>query len=248
LEGNLAEEVSIVKVTWFVMSATAAALIAGSGATFAQQEQHGGSAGKMAPASNAQSVGPAGHEQPGRVGTQNSAGANGRGNAAEEQRGGNQPNRVGQEQRRGGSTTTGQAPHNERRDSGRAEPNRAPNEQNRGAEQRGNGRNPDRDLTTGQGAAPSKGPNAGLSANVTPETRTQIHDVFIKERGAPRVEHVDFALSVGTAVPRSVHIVQVPREIVEIEPRWRGYDYFMVGDQVVIVDPRSMEIVAVLDV
>ena len=49
-------------------------------------------------------------------------------------------------------------------------------------------------------------------------------------------------------MPRSVRIVAVPRQIVQIEPRWRGYEYFMVGDQIVIVDPRSMEIVAVLDV
>jgi hypothetical protein len=31
------------------------------------------------------------------------------------------------------------------------------------------------------------------------------------------------------------------------ESSWRGYDYFMVGDQIVIVDPRSMEIVAIID-
>jgi hypothetical protein len=34
---------------------------------------------------------------------------------------------------------------------------------------------------------------------------------------------------------------------VEIEPSWRGYDYFLVGDQIVIIDPRSMEIVAIID-
>jgi hypothetical protein len=34
---------------------------------------------------------------------------------------------------------------------------------------------------------------------------------------------------------------------VEIEPSWRGYDYFMVGEQIVIVDPRSMKIVAIID-
>jgi hypothetical protein len=33
----------------------------------------------------------------------------------------------------------------------------------------------------------------------------------------------------------------------EIEPNWRGYDYFMVGEQIVIVDPRSMKIVAIID-
>ena len=101
--------------------------------------------------------------------------------------------------------------------------------------------------TTGQGTAPTKGPNANLSVNITPENRTRIHEVFVKERSAPRVDHVDFGLSLGTAVPRSVHILAVPLPVIEIQPTWRGYEYFMVGDQIVIVNPRTMEIVAVLD-
>jgi hypothetical protein len=35
---------------------------------------------------------------------------------------------------------------------------------------------------------------------------------------------------------------------VEIEPEWRGFEYFMIGDQMVIVDPRSMEIIAIVEV
>ena len=46
--------------------------------------------------------------------------------------------------------------------------------------------------------------------------------------------------------PRPVRIVELPRDIVEIEPAWRGYDYFMVGDRFVIVDPVTLEIVAIL--
>jgi len=57
------------------------------------------------------------------------------------------------------------------------------------------------------------------------------HEVFVKERSAPRVDHVTFGLSVGTAVPRSVRIVAVPQTIIEIQPTWRGYEYFMVGDR-----------------
>jgi hypothetical protein len=50
-------------------------------------------------------------------------------------------------------------------------------------------------------------------------------------------------------VPRtgSVRFAALPSTIVEIEPEWRGYEYFLVGDRIVIVDPRSMEIVAVID-
>jgi uncharacterized protein DUF1236 len=78
--------------------------------------------------------------------------------------------------------------------------------------------------------------------------RFPTHRVDPLPQPGDKVDHVTFNLSVGTAVPRSVHIVAVPQTIIEIQPTWRGYEYFMVGDQIVIVDPRSMEIVAVLDV
>jgi hypothetical protein len=57
---------------------------------------------------------------------------------------------------------------------------------------------------------------------------------------------VDFQLNVGVAVPRSVKLAAVPTTIIEIQPSWRGFEYFLVGDQIVIVNPRTMEIVAVV--
>jgi hypothetical protein len=61
------------------------------------------------------------------------------------------------------------------------------------------------------------------------------------------VTSVNFAISVGTRVPRSLHFYRVPMELVQINPRWRGYDYFLVGEQIIVVHPRTHEIVAVLD-
>ena len=63
----------------------------------------------------------------------------------------------------------------------------------------------------------------------------------------PRASNVNFSISVGTAVPDSVRVVAVPSVLIEIHPEWRGFMYFIVGDQIVIVD-RSNRIVAVLDV
>ena len=63
---------------------------------------------------------------------------------------------------------------------------------------------------------------------------------------APRATNVNFSVSVGTAVPTSVRVVAVPSVLVEIHPEWRGM-YFVVGDQIIIVDRRH-RIVAVLDV
>jgi Protein of unknown function (DUF1236) len=36
-------------------------------------------------------------------------------------------------------------------------------------------------------------------------------------------------------------------ELVQIYPSWRGYQYILVGDQIVVINPRTHEIVAVLD-
>jgi hypothetical protein len=92
----------------------------------------------------------------------------------------------------------------------------------------------------------NEGRSGGGAVNLSAEQRTRIHEVIVKERAAPRVNNVDFALSVGTPVPRSIRLVTVPTTLVEIEPRWRGFEYFLVGDEIVIVDPRRMEIVAVI--
>jgi peptidoglycan hydrolase-like protein with peptidoglycan-binding domain len=61
----------------------------------------------------------------------------------------------------------------------------------------------------------------------------------------PRVERVNFSISVGTAVPTHVNIVEVPPTLIEIHPEWRGHRYFVVDEDIIIVD-RSREIVAVL--
>jgi hypothetical protein len=240
-----------------MIAVATAALIAGTSAGFAQQQ--GGApgsapAGQSVPKSSGQMTGhPAAPS-----GAQNGAESKGGKNATEERGEQNKPNRAGEVQPNRNRETTGQAPQNERKETqtnergeNRTEGNKATNgateerrlEQNRATEERG-GDNDRNRTTTGQGAAPNKG---NVSVNITPEKRTQIHQVFIKERSAPRVDRVEFDLSVGTAVPRSVRFVAVPNTIVAIEPSWRGYDYFMVGDQIVIVDPRSMEIVAIIE-
>jgi hypothetical protein len=87
----------------------------------------------------------------------------------------------------------------------------------------------------------------GSSINLTPDQRTKIRETVLTS-SAPRVDNVNFSVHVGTVVPRSVHVVEVPTTLVDIHPEWRGYRYFVVHDQIVIVEPDSLRIVAVLDV
>jgi hypothetical protein len=87
---------------------------------------------------------------------------------------------------------------------------------------------------------------AGAGAKLSTEQRTKITTVIKGEHIAP-VEHVNFSISVGTRVPRDVTFHPLPAEVVSIYPEWRGYEFILVGDQIVVIDPRSFEIVAVLD-
>jgi len=79
---------------------------------------------------------------------------------------------------------------------------------------------------------------------LTTEQRTKIRQTVPK--GGNRVSNVNFSINVGTVVPRSVKLVTVPATIVEIHPAWRGYVYFIVDEQIIIIEPSSHKIVAVL--
>jgi hypothetical protein len=91
--------------------------------------------------------------------------------------------------------------------------------------------------TTGQAAAGGK---------LSTEQRTKITTV-IKSQNVRPVTNVNFSISVGTRVPRNVGFHPLPAEIVTIYPDWRGYEFFLVSDQIVVVNPRTLEIVAVID-
>lgn len=95
--------------------------------------------------------------------------------------------------------------------------------------------------TTGQGAAGSQG-----SANLSTEQRTKIRTV-IKQTNVRPVTNVNFSISVGARVPRTVEFHPLPVTIVEYYPAWRGYEFILVGDEIVVINPRTLEIVAVIE-
>jgi hypothetical protein len=92
-----------------------------------------------------------------------------------------------------------------------------------------------------------QGNASGMHAQLTDEQRTRIRSTVINAAGAPRVGRVDFDVTVGTVIPRDrIHVAPVPETLVRIEPEWRGFLYFVYEDEVVIVNPRDMRIVAVV--
>ena len=82
---------------------------------------------------------------------------------------------------------------------------------------------------------------------------------------SPRVDRrlLNFSVSIGSRVPQSVNVVTLPDEIVRIVPQYRGFDYFIISyrtkdpggadyffvkDELVIIDPQTLEIVAIIPV
>jgi hypothetical protein len=87
---------------------------------------------------------------------------------------------------------------------------------------------------------------AGAGAKLSTEQRTRITTVIRDQRVAP-LNTVNFSIAIGTRVPREVTFHPLPAEIVSIYPDWRGYQFILVRDQILVVDPRTFEIVAILD-
>jgi hypothetical protein len=92
-----------------------------------------------------------------------------------------------------------------------------------------------------------QGNAAATNVKLNEEQRSRIRTTVIDARGAPKVGHVNFAVRVGTVVPRgAVRIVPVPETLVRINPAWRGLLYFVYENEIVLVNPRTMRIVAVV--
>lgn len=89
---------------------------------------------------------------------------------------------------------------------------------------------------------------AGAGAKLSTEQRTKITTVIKNERVEP-LNNVNFSIAIGTRVPREgVSFRPLPAEVVTIYPEWRGYEFIRVRNQILVVDPATYEIVAILDV
>jgi hypothetical protein len=48
-------------------------------------------------------------------------------------------------------------------------------------------------------------------------------------------------------IPTTVELHEVPVEVVRVVPAYRSYKFFVVGNQIIIVEPASRRIVTVIE-
>jgi hypothetical protein len=243
----------------FLMSVAAVALIAGS--PIANAQTGGGSAGGAAAQTSPSTGGSMGSER----GSPSAAPMNR--NESSEPRGAGSGMKStqsdekmvpGSKNQRAQESTPGQKSGNTASDSRdkagkdmKAEDNgNAADRNNRNADSKTGDKTGDRDSNRAAGndrdrSSATTG-QAGAGAKLSTEQRTKITTVIKSQRIEPTT-NVNFSISVGTRVPRDVRFHPLPAEIVTVYPDWRGYDFILVNDQIIVINPRSLEIVAVID-
>ena len=66
------------------------------------------------------------------------------------------------------------------------------------------------------------------------------------QRGFKPLTNVSFSIAVGTKVPTAVQLHALPSDLTTFVPQYRGYSFVVVEEQIVIVDPGTHEIVAIM--
>jgi len=254
-----------------MVSVAALALIAGTGLANAQQGTKGGEAGGNATQHSAPadtSAAPSRSDSSGAAKSESSEKGGMKSTQSEHEKGGMKST---QSEQKSPSAMKKESAQGTKEKSGAATNQRAEeksgNMKSEGRERDNNmkaeGRDRDRDNMKAEGRDSKSGTNAaetksttersqttgqaGAGAKLTTEQRTKITTVIHNERVAP-VTNVNFSVSVGTRVPREgITLHRLPSEVVTIYPEWRSYEYIVVRSQIIVIDPGTYEIVAILD-
>ncbi len=247
--------------TKLLISVATAALIAGTAGALAQQEEKGGAPAGAAPGAAQHQMAPGGAmhgptpgagAQQGKPGGGASEQHSVQGGPAEEH--GNTTMQRGAEQTQPGKPGVNAQEHAQTQPGAKTDEKAQTEERNKTEE---NAQTQDRNKTQENAQTQEKGGQqntaagkaaGGKSVQLSETQRTQIKNVVGKDRNFTRVDHVDFSINVGVAVPHTVQVAVLPTDIVELVPEYRGFDYVVVGDQLLIIDPNTMLIVEVLPV
>jgi hypothetical protein len=241
----------------FLISVAAAALIAGSGSAYAQDTgsspRGGAASGPGSSATSPSSSGPSDRsgssatpmnrgEPSGARGAESGRGPDGMKSSQSDQK-------AGERNQRAQDSTPGQKSDMSQDNSKDSSKDGSKAGKDMKAEDRGNmrdnNRNAEQDRDRDSRSSTTTG-QAGAGAKLSSDQRTKITTVIKQQRVQPAT-NINFSISVGTRVPREVRFHPLPAEIVTVYPDWRGYEFFLVRDEIVVVNPRTMEIVAVID-
>jgi len=83
------------------------------------------------------------------------------------------------------------------------------------------------------------------SAKLSETERSKVFSTLKSDRRTAN-QRIDIQVNVGTRLPARVHPRPLPRTVVEVLPQYRGYEFVMVRDEIVIVRPGTREVVDII--
>ena len=99
--------------------------------------------------------------------------------------------------------------------------------------------------STGATAPPA--PAAKPAPQISAEQETKIR-TSVKNAKVDHVAKLAIPLTVGAEVPRNLHFYPFAKEVAEVAPEYGGYFYVVAAEKIVVIDPLSYRIVAILPV
>jgi hypothetical protein len=132
-----------------------------------------------------------------------------------------------QGEKREGETRTGQTRQGEKRE-GETRTGQAPQGGNR------------------EGPAPGSKRDVSVRGNlhISRENASRISENLIRQGHR---ENLNFNIDVGAPLPVDVVLLPLPPDVVELAPDYRGYDYVLVNDEIVFVDPATRAVVGMIE-
>ncbi len=98
--------------------------------------------------------------------------------------------------------------------------------------------------STGADAPPAA---ATPAPQLSPEQEQKIRD-SVKNAKVDHVAKLAIPLTVGAEVPRNLHFYPFPKQVAEIAPEYGSLFYVVAAEKIVVIDPMSYRIVAILPV
>jgi hypothetical protein len=110
-----------------------------------------------------------------------------------------------------------------------------------------NQRNVNRNVVRNKTVVQQKNVHRGRRIHFSESQRRRAQDFYRHHRGHfHRVARVPWPIVVGGYVPRDYTVYDIPDDFYGYVPGYEGYKYIIVGDQLIIIDPDTWEIVAVI--
>jgi hypothetical protein len=97
-------------------------------------------------------------------------------------------------------------------------------------------------FSVAQEVNPATAPDLKLS----PDQKHAIY-LSISNQQQKETPPATFGAAVGGVVPPSINLQALPKTVVDLVPRMQDYQYAMVANQVLLVDPKSRQVIDIIN-